>query len=218
MWRYICGAAAIAWLFAAGTPAAAVGVAGEVAAIAHQWDLVQYKTPEADQADGFARLAEVAHEVHTAHPGRAEPLVWEAIILSSEAGAKGGLGALRLVKQARTLLEDAEAIDPRVLDGSVYTTLGSLYYQVPGWPLGFGDKKKARTYLEKAIALDPQGLDANYFYGDFLYHQGEYDAAIEALERALKAPPRPGREVADQGRRDEVRHLLLKARDKAGTS
>ena len=218
MWRWISGVVAIAWLFAAGTPAAAVGVADEVAAIAHQWDVVQYKTPDGDQVDGFARLADLAHEVSVANPGRAEPLVWEAISLSSEAGAKGGLGALSLVKQARALLEEAERIDPQVLDGSVYTTLGSLYYQVPGWPLGFGDKKKARTYLEKAIALDPQGLDANYFYGDFLYHQGEYRAAAGALERALQAPPRPGREIADQGRRDEVRHLLLKAQDKAGSS
>jgi tetratricopeptide (TPR) repeat protein len=218
MSRFMPGVVAIAWLFAAGTPAAAVGVEDQVAAIAHQWDVVQYKTPSADQEDGFARLAELAHEVSVGNPGRAEPLVWEAIILSSEAGAKGGLGALRLVKQARSLLEAAEGIDPRVLDGSVYTTLGSLYYQVPGWPVGFGDKKKARRYLEKAIALDPQGLDANYFYGDFLYHQGEYRAAADALERALKAAPRPGREIADQGRRDEVRHLLLQARDKAGTS
>jgi tetratricopeptide (TPR) repeat protein len=218
MGRFMRGATAIVWLLATGTLAVAAGVADEVAEIAHQWDVVQYQSSEADRADGFARLAAAAHEVSVANPGRAEPLVWEAIVLSSEAGAKGGLGALRLVKEARTLLEQAEAIDPRVLDGSVYTTLGSLYYQVPGWPLAFGDKKKARSYLKKAIRVDPQGLDANYFYGDFLYRQGQYRAAAKALERALHAAPRPGREIADRGRRDEIRQLLVKARDKAGIS
>ncbi|WP_313065275.1 MULTISPECIES: hypothetical protein [Achromobacter] len=36
--------------------------------------------------------------------------------------------------------------------------------------------------------------------------------AVPYLEKALKAPPRPGREVADEGRREEVRTLLKAAR------
>ena len=38
------------------------------------------------------------------YPGRAEPLIWHGIILSSLAGAKGGLGALGLAKEARDQL------------------------------------------------------------------------------------------------------------------
>lgn len=99
-------------------------------------------------------------------PERAEPLVWEGIVLASWAGAKGGLGALKLAKQARDQLLRAEQIDPSALNGSVYTSLGSLYYQVPGWPLGFGDDDKAREYLEKALTMNPDGIDPNFFYGD----------------------------------------------------
>ncbi len=40
------------------------------------------------------------------------------------------------MKEARASLEAALKIAPEALDGSAYTSLGSLYYQVPGWPLG----------------------------------------------------------------------------------
>jgi hypothetical protein len=57
------------------------------------------------------------------------------------------------------------AIDPRALQGSAYTSLGSLYYQVPGWPIGFGDDKRAEAMLLKALEINPDGIDPNYFYG-----------------------------------------------------
>ena len=48
-----------------------------------------------------------------------------------------------------------------MLDGSAYNSLGVLYYKVPGWPVGFGDKAKARELLQKALAINPKGIDAN---------------------------------------------------------
>jgi Tfp pilus assembly protein PilF len=95
------------------------------------------------------------------------------------------------------------------------TSLGALYYQVPGWPLGFGDKKKAREYLEKAVKISQNGLDANYFYGDFLVDRKEYTKAVAVLERALAAPTLDQRPVADRGRRDEIEALLEVARSKS---
>ena len=113
------------------------------------------------------------------------------------------------------LLERAEQLNPRALgDGSVYTSLGSLYSQVPGFPIGFGDPGKARAYLQKALAINPNGVDPNFFYGDFLFRQGDYAGAVKALERAMAAPPRPGRAVADQGRKDDAAVLLAQARAK----
>jgi len=118
------------------------------------------------------------------------------------------LGALSLAKDAKGALEHALQIDPRALSGSAYTSLGSLYYQVPGWPIGFGDDAKARELLDQALALNPDGIDPNYFLGDFLYRQRDYTGARKALERALKAPPRPDRPLADAGRREEIKQLL----------
>jgi Tfp pilus assembly protein PilF len=117
---------------------------------------------------------------------------------------------LSLAKDAKAALEHALQLDAKALSGSAYTSLGSLYYQVPGWPIGFGDNDKARELLDKALALNPYGIDPNYFLGDYLYRQRDYDGARKALERALKAPARPDRPLADEGRRAEIKALLAK--------
>ena len=121
------------------------------------------------------------------YAGRAEPQIWYGIIAASYAGARGGLGALSLAKDAKKALEQALEIDPKALDGSAYTSLGSLYYQVPGWPIGFGNDDKAREMLDKALALNPDGIDSNYFMGDFLYRKGDYAAAPGAEQGAQGA-------------------------------
>jgi Tfp pilus assembly protein PilF len=62
--------------------------------------------------------------------------------------------------------------------------------------------------------LNPDGIDPNYFYGDFLFRQGDYAGAEQALRKALQAPRRAGRTLADEGRRKEANELLEKIRDK----
>lgn len=209
--------------FAALAGAAIAGAASaddlstRVETLARTWDHVNYETAGAAKVAQAAALAGQADALARQFPGRAEPLVWKGIALSTEAGAKGGLGGLALAKEARASLEQAETLNPTALgDGSVYTSLGSLYYQVPGFPVGFGDKAKARAYLAKALAANPAGLDPNYFMGDFLYQQGQYADAAKALQKALAAPPRPGRDVADRGRHAEAAALLAKAKAKLG--
>ena len=137
-------------------------------------------------------------------------------IESSYAGAKGGLGALSLCKEARGNLEAALKINPKALDGSAYTSLGTLYYKVPGFPLGFGDHDKAGKLLTKALELNPNGIDPNYFYGEFLFEQGKYGEALKYLDKAARAAPRPGRESADKGRHAEINALTAKVKAKMG--
>ena len=152
-------------------------------------------------------LARQANRVAQDHPQSAEALVWDAIVLSTLAEKKGGLGALSLVKEAKLKLEKAEAIDPEVLGGSVYASLGSLYSKVPGWPIGFGNDNKAEKYFRKALAINPQGLDINYFFAEYLIDQGNDALALEHIERALQAAPMVDRPLADQGRRQQVLKL-----------
>ncbi len=209
---------AVAALAALGLQAAhaAGSVEDAVKSLQQEWETIKYKTPQAEHAKRFEELAARAHGASEAHPDRAEPLVWEGIILSSWAGAKGGMAALGLAKKAKARYEAAMKIDADVLDGSAYNSLGVLYYKVPGWPVGFGDDKKAKELLLKALAVNPQGIDPNYFYGEYLLEQGKPDEALTYLQRALQAPARPGRDVADAGRREEARKLLEEARRKAG--
>ena len=152
-------------------------------------------------------LVEKANQVAAEHPQSAEALVWDAIVLSTFAEKKGGLGALSLVKEARLRLEQAEAIEPTVLGGSVYASLGSLYSKVPGWPIGFGSDEKAEKYFKKALAINPEGLDINYFFAEYLTDNGEEQLALEYVDRALRAPRMEERPVADKGRREQAMKL-----------
>ena len=183
-----------------------------VADLQRDWEVVRYQTPPAEREKRFEALAAKAHKVSETFPGRSEPLVWEGIIVSSLAGEKGGLGALGLVKQAKATYEQAIQLDGNVLDGSAYNSLGVLYYKVPGWPIGFGDKAKAKELLLKALAINPKGIDPNFFYAEYLVESKQADEALPYLERALQAPPRPGRQIADAGRKEEVRALLTKVK------
>lgn len=196
----------VAWLLA--IPVWAADLQTELAAIQQRWAEIQYQMPEQDKEKAFGALATEAEAFVGRYPDKAEPLIWQGIVLSTYAGAKGGLGALGLVKRARKSLEAALELDASALDGSAYTSLGSLYYQVPGWPLGFGDDGKALSYLQKALAINPEGIDANYFFADYLIDQGQPERARAYLQKVLMAPGRPGREVADAGRKGEAEALL----------
>lgn len=175
-----------------------------------RWAEINYQVPAAQREAEFAKLAAEADTLVRSNPQDAELHIWRGIILSTYAGAKGGLGALDLVKQSKTSLERALALDPKALHGSAYTSLGALYYQVPGWPIGFGDDQQAEKLLKQALQLNPNGIDPNYFYGDFLFRQARYSEAKRALEKAQAASARPGREVADRGRQAEIAALLAK--------
>lgn len=182
--------------------------ASTVPQVRDRWAQINYQLPKAQRESAFEDLLHQAERIRQAQPRDASALIWEGIVLSSLAGEKGGVGALGLVKRARADFETAIKLDADALDGAAYTSLGALYYQVPGWPLGFGDDDTARTMLRKGLAIDPDGIDANYFYGDFLRDQKDWAGARAALQKALAAPARPGREVADAGRRQEAQARL----------
>ncbi len=179
------------------------------------WARIQYSDVDKDsRVDQLTALRTKAQAYTATNPNAAEPLIWEAIITSTLAGAEGGMGALKKAKHARNLLEQALEINPGALEGSAYTSLGSLYYQVPGGPIGFGSKKKAEKNLTKALEINPNGIDPNFFYGDYLIKRKRYEQAIAVLEHGLKAVDRPGREVADAGRREEIKAAIEKAKSK----
>lgn len=193
------------------TNSSAAGLSQDIASLQHEWARIKYQTSENLQEAQFEALAKTAETITARYPNRAEPLIWEGIILSTWAGAKGGLGALSLVKQSRDRLEKALAINPKALDGSAFTSLGTLYYKVPGWPIGFGDDEKAEELLTKALGVNPDGIDPNFFYGEFLLEEKRYQESIKILNHALQAAPRPDRKIADAGRKSEIRQLLAEA-------
>ena len=183
----------------------------DILALKKSWAEAYYgMADKSARATALEALQPRAHALTAKYPKRAEPLIWEGIIYSSYADAKGGLGALGSAKKARGLLESAIEIDERALEGSALASLGVLYSKVPGFPVGFGDDSKARELLEKAVAINPGGIDSNYFLGEYLADHKDVPGGIRHLEKALAAPDRPGQEFADQGRRAQVKALLAK--------
>ena len=213
---FTCTAGALAAVLVTGA-ALAAPVDDAVADLQRDWETIRYRTPSAQHAERFEALAGKAHKVVEAYPNRAEPLIWNGIIVSTLAGARGGLGALSLAKDAKAMYEQALKLNADALDGSAYNSLAVLYYKVPGWPVGFGDKARAKELLDRAVAINPKGIDPNYFYGEFLVETGKPAEAIGYLERSLAAPARPGREIADAGRREEAKALLDKVRSQVAT-
>lgn len=187
-------------------------VMAQIVPLQNEWARIKYQVGGKDaKLTAIHVLEQQAANITAANPTRAEPKIWEAIILSTDAGIVKGMSALPKVTKAKELLEASLQLDSKALDGSAHTSLGSLYYQVPSWPIAFGDNKKAEKHLKTALQLNPTGIDPNFFYGDFLLQADRADEATIYLNKALQAPPRAGRQVADAGRIQEIKAALAKA-------
>jgi len=183
----------------------------EIANIQKQWAIVNYQTAKDDQEKAFEKLSKAASQIVLNNPKNAYALVWEGIIYSTYAGVAGTFSAGKLAKYAKKSFEAAMEIDGSALNGSAYTSLGVLYYKVPGWPLSFGSDKKAMQHLKKGLQFNPTGIDANYFYAEFLFEEeDEYKEAKRHALLAKNAAPRPDRPIADKGRQTEIEILLAK--------
>jgi tetratricopeptide (TPR) repeat protein len=181
----------------------------EVKDLQEAWTAAKYQSKNKDEiVAGLEKCAAKAAEVENLYPQSANPVIWHGICLASQ-GEYLKMTALPKVKEAKKLFEKALTINPKALDGSAYTNLGVLYHRVPGWPIGFGDKKKAEENFKKALEIAPQNIDANYFYGAFLLSQDRLDEAKKYLEIAANAPGR-NRPLADQKRREEIKAALDK--------
>lgn len=190
-------------------------VMAQIVPIQTEWARIKYQVSDKDtKLAAIHVLEDRAAKVSAANPDRAEPKIWEGIVLATDAGIVKGISALGKVNKAKELFEESIKEDPMALSGSAHASLGSLYYQVPGWPIAFGDNKEAEVHLKHALSMNPTGIDPNYFYGDYLIHMDRDAEAKPYLEKALQAPDRPGREVADAGRRQEIRADLAQIQEK----
>lgn len=190
------------------TPFTYADQAADVQHVSREWERVNFTLDKPQQVPALEALIKQTAALTRQYPDAAEAWIWDGIVHSTYAGAKGGLGALSECKTAKASFEKSITLNPAAMNGAAWTSLGSLYYQVPGWPVGFGDDEKAREHLEKGLELGPQDLDAHYFYGDFLAQQKDYAQARRVLQQALATPVDPARPVFQQGRRENIKALL----------
>jgi tetratricopeptide (TPR) repeat protein len=189
-------------------PAIAADVPPEIAELRSRFDVTNFELTGKAQLEAFEKLEADAIAYTAANPGIVEGWIWSGIIRSSYAGAKGGLGALGLAKKSKADFETSMNLNAEAMQGSAFTSLGTLYYSVPGWPIGFGDDKKAQELLLAGLALNPDGIVSNYFYAQYLADEKRTAEAITYYKKALNAPPRPNRPIADAGRRKDIQAAL----------
>jgi len=177
-----------------------------VLTLQQHWAHANYETEGKARKQSFVALTEEADQLVATMPDEADAHIWAGIVYSTYAGEVSMFKAGKQVKRARTELERALELDPEAMNGAAYTSLGALLYQIPGF-MG-GDDEQAEELLIRGLSLNADGIDANYFYATYLIDQKRQDEALTYLEKALQAPDRPGRSVADAGRRAEVRNAL----------
>jgi len=205
---FLLAALALVWF---ATPAVAqIDLDASLQDLRQRWAVANYEKRGLPRIAALDTLAQSAVRLTALHPDRVEVWIWSGIIQATLASAGTGINSLNAATAARIDLERALALDPEAMEGAAYTTLGALYYKTPGWPVGFGDRKKAEKLLRLALKISPDAMDSNYFYGDFLLEQGQRRKARAHLLRAQQAPPHPGDALAHAGRQRDIAKLLAR--------
>lgn len=177
--------------------------------IVKRWEIIEFTMDKGEKLAAYADLSDqVALALTATEQKDPEILTWAGIVNASYAGEKGGFGALKLVKKAKKQLETALSIDEDAASGGAMTTLGTLYAQVPGWPIGFGDDKKATELLRKSTETNPDNLVALYFYGKHLLDQKQTEQARSVFEKAITIKPRSEAQLSDNARLSEMESIL----------
>lgn len=179
-----------------------------ISSIESAWAEAYYQPDESRQKQTYPALLRQAADLVARHPNAAEPKIWQATIMATNAAFESSLTALSTLGKAKKLLEDAIKINPKALDGAAYVTLGTLYYMVPGWPVSFGDDEVAERLLKTSLKINPNGIDANYFYADFLLRQDREAEAEAFFQKALQAPVRKQQVFADTQLQNEAKLAL----------
>jgi tetratricopeptide (TPR) repeat protein len=194
-----------------------ISFADELLSIQREFDEASFSgLGKSERKTAFQALVEHAASFSQRYPDRVEAVAWNGIVLSTYAGEVSAMGAMKYAKAARSALHDAEAMAPKALDGGIYASLGALYSKVPGGFVGFGDDKLAADYFQKALEVDPDNIDSNYFFGEFLIDQEQYERAIGVLQTALQAPGVTARPLFDAGRRATINAQLALAQRERG--
>ena len=105
----------------------------EVLMLQQHWAHANYKTEGKARKQSFVALTEEADQLVAAMPDEADAHIWAGIVYSTYAGEVSMFKAAKQVKRARAEFEQALELDPQAMNGSAYTSLGALLYQIPGF-------------------------------------------------------------------------------------
>lgn len=184
-------------------------------AVESEWASIYYTTPKQSQASAYEALLKKIEQLQDqGQAQKADLLYWQAVLIATRAELQDGFNALKSIKKAKDLLDEALQINPQTANGSAYVVLGTLYYMVPKWPIAFGDNEKAQQMFQQALKINPKGIDTNYFYGDYLLGNNQATQAQHYFEKALAAPIRKNQAMADNRLKSEVKLALQNTKNR----
>ncbi|NOQ76402.1 MAG: hypothetical protein GQ475_01145 [Methylococcaceae bacterium] len=169
----------------------------EINNIESQWAKIYYTKTCSEQKLYYPALIEKTKLLADKYPKTVEPIIWQAIIIATNAAFEPPFKALDSINTAKELLEQSIKEQPKALQGAAFVVLGTLYYMTPGWPISFGDQKKAESLFKRALKINPSSIDTNYFYADYLLTQNKLNSAQKYFKRAINLAPRPHQHFAD---------------------
>lgn len=173
-----------------------------------EWANIYYQVPEAKQGPAYSQLLEKAVQLCKQYPKEAGAIFWQAVIKASYADHQDPVSALSAVHEVRDMLNHVIEMNPKVMGGSAYVVLGTLYHMTPSWPIAFGDDDEAEKMFQNALKISPNGIDSNYYYGQFLQDKGEKEEAVRYFAKASSAPVRPEQVFADTKLEEEAKLAL----------
>lgn len=86
--------------------------------------------------------------------------------------------AIFLIDDVLDTFKKARQLDPTIDDAGPDRNLGLLYHELPGWPIGPGDRKKALKHLKQAYKIAPQRAANRLPLAKALIEQGQFDEAL----------------------------------------
>jgi hypothetical protein len=102
-----------------------------------------------------------------------------------------GIGILKALSEGiegkyRERLSKAEKIDPKFLNGGIYTAWGRFYFKLP-WPKY--DARRSEQALLKSIEINPEQIRAKVYLADLYAKEGHEKEAWALLQEAAAHKP-----------------------------
>jgi len=138
------------------------------------------------QPDTWRRLLALSHQLL----GRHEQAIGIWVELLSYDSPKPQFHIVRKLIQARVFAEVKEYLE--VYDQANVENQAEIKYWLAQSCLGLGLIQEARDQLEQAIAIGPEHVKYWDSLADCLLEQGEWQLALEALDKSLKINPKRG--------------------------
>jgi len=203
----------VAFLLLTSSKLLASGVDSQIDQLESEWAKIYY-SENSEQHNRYPHLIKKATKISEEHPHAVEAVIWQAIIIATNAAYESPFKALSSIETAKELLEQSIKTQPEALEGAAFVVLATLYYMSPGWPISFGNQNRAELLFKEALKINPSSIDSNYFYADYLLSKDEVKDAQVYFKRAISAPVRHNQVYADTQLQEEARTALINSQQR----